>query len=383
MAVVGQVYRDGSWVTVERGQKAERYRARTKFRDSDGILREVERFAPTKGKAETRLKAALAERVAPTRGALLRPDMSIVDASAIWLAQVERNPDLADSTRRQYAAALERYVKGSTVAGLSLRELNRVPVLRGYLQSIADTKGPGASKTARSVLSSILTLAVRDGVLPHNAMRDVGAVGAHRGATATGRRTRDTSRALTPEERARFLDISRTHERAQALDVSDIALFMAGTGCRISEALAQLWEDVDLDAEEVTIRGTKTAHSVRTLALPGWLADELRRRAEGRARSGLVFPSPGQPERGASYVPDPTIPRDRRNVARVMRVMFDAAGLPWATPHSLRRTVATMIDAAGLPVALAADVLGHADASMTARVYLGRGGSTRAAAEVL
>ena len=42
------------------------------------------------------------------------------------------------------------------------------------------------------------------------------------------------------------------------------------------------------------------------------------------------------------------------------------------TPHTCRRTAATLIADAGLPLNLAADVLGHVDASMTARVYPGR-----------
>ena len=51
--------------------------------------------------------------------------------------------------------------------------------------------------------------------------------------------------------------------------------------------------------------------------------------------------------------------------------------------HTFRRTVATLLDEAGLPIALAANQLGHADPAMTARVYLGRRGSTAAAGAVL
>ena len=61
----------------------------------------------------------------------------------------------------------------------------------------------------------------------------------------------------------------------------------------------------------------------------------------------------------------------------------DDSGLPWATAHSLRRTVASDIDRAGLGVVIAADVLGHADPSMTARVYLGRKTDTSSAAKAL
>lgn len=63
--------------------------------------------------------------------------------------------------------------------------------------------------------------------------------------------------------------------------------------------------------------------------------------------------------------------------------MLDEAGHSWATSHTFRRTVASLLDAAGMPIALAANQLGHSDAAMTARVYLGRKGDNSAAAGVL
>lgn len=122
------------------------------------------------------------------------------------------------------------------------------------------------------------------------------------------------------------------------------------------------------------MRGTKTDASRRTLSLPKWLVETLHIRLErdGVRDSRLLFPSP----RTGGL-------RDRRYAARAMRALLDGAGLPWATPHSLRRTVASLIDEAGLPIALAANQLGHADPSMTARIYLGRKGDTERAAGVL
>lgn len=157
--------------------------------------------------------------------------------------------------------------------------------------------------------------------------------------------------------------------------MADILAFMAGTGVRISEALGQRWEDVDVDAATAFVRGTKTEAAQRLLSLPAWLVERLRERDERMDTSGLVFQSP--------LTRDPDKPRDRRNVARALRAIFDEAGLPWATPHALRRTVATLLDEAGVPIAVVADQLGHADPSMTARVYIGRHGDLSAAASVL
>ncbi|TFV44888.1 hypothetical protein E4P43_18235 [Blastococcus sp. TF02A-35] len=54
------------------------------------------------------------------------------------------------------------------------------------------------------------------------------------------------------------------------------------------------------------------------------------------------------------------------------RCYFRGLGYPWATPHTLRRTVVALLHAAGVPLVTIADQLGHADLAMTARVYLGR-----------
>lgn len=350
------------------------------------MLRGVERFDRTKGKAETKLRVALAQDATEMRGDALRSDMSLAEAGLIWLAQAERlDSGLAGSTRVQYRSAFGRYVKGSGLAALTLREVNRVPPLRSFTQQVADAHGTGSAKTARTVVSNILGMAVNDGVLEHNAMRQVSPARANGDAkrpmnakraellSAAEDVDRDTSRAFTRVERERLLDFAASDSLAQDRDVVDLLRWMAGTGVRISEALDQLWADVDLEAGTVHVRGTKTKHSDRVLHLPVWLVEALEKRVVvGIPLSGFVFASTRTAGR-----------RDRRNTARHLRDVFDRGGFPWATPHSLRRTVATLMDEAGLPLALTADQLGHADPSMTARVYLGCKGDMSRAAGVL
>jgi len=389
--VVGQVQLSPErWQQVSAGTKATRWRARTRVRDLDGRLRDVERYAATRAKAEAALKAALSERTAPRNSSTLSTETSLTKAGEVWLRQIRRaESGLAASTVAQYEAAWQRHVKDSPLARMTLREANRVPPVRTFLEGVADAHGSGSAKTARTVVSLILGLAVHDGLFDVNAARQVRTPRASAPVAFTSKAstrtaalaaagidpseaTRDTSRALTPTERVHLLTLAATDEAARHSDVADLARYMAGTGVRISEALAQAWADADLKAGTVYVRGTKTDASRRTLSLPPWLVEVLRTRRQAMPRAVLVFPSP---KTGGV--------RDRRNAARHLRALFDTAGLPWATPHSLRRTVASMIDEAGLPIALAANQLGHADPAMTARVYLGRQGDTSRAAAVL
>lgn len=98
----------------------------------------------------------------------------------------------------------------------------------------------------------------------------------------------------------------------------------------------------------------------------------MRRRLVGLADDDPVFCSPT------------TLGlRDRSNTAADLREAFDAAGYPWVTSHSYRRTVATLMDEAGLSARQAADQLGHARVSMVQDGYFGRVTTPTGAAGVL
>lgn len=154
-------------------------------------------------------------------------------------------------------------------------------------------------------------------------------------------------------------------------DLVDIVVFVAGTGSRISEALAIRWEDVDLEAGTVTIVKSKTTAGERTIRLPSNLVGLLgdRRVAGGPNTDNVVFPSLlGRP-------------RDSKAVMREWALARARLGLPDGyTFHAFRKTVATALDQAGLTPRDIAEYLGHADPSLTMGTYMSKiVGGTRAA----
>jgi integrase len=66
-----------------------------------------------------------------------------------------------------------------------------------------------------------------------------------------------------------------------------------------------------------------------------------------------------------------------------LRAVLDRLGYEWVTSHTLRKTVATRLDEAGRSPREIADQLGHAKASMTLDVYMGRNVVSAAAAAIL
>lgn len=342
------------------GVKPTDWRARTKFRDLDGKTRDVERWSTTKTKAEAALKTALTERRTPTNITGLRADMAVVEAGEFWLAQIERAGKLSANTIAQYRGTFNRQVKVSGIASLTLHEVNRVAVLESYLQAVAEKSGRGSAKTARSVVSSILNLAVRHDAIDGNRMRDTELPSVTAKASV-----RVPDRAFSAFDLSHVLFVAAQHEGAMRLDIVDLVHFMGGTGSRIGEALAVRWDDLAFgnNGGEVHLRGTKTDHADRYVPMPEWLTVRLLARGAEHGTVGVVFHSPGTKDREK--------PRDQRNVARGFRALLDDAGFPWATSHTFRTTVGHLVTQ-GMGVAAAANVLGHSRASMTYDHYADR-----------
>lgn len=118
---------------------------------------------------------------------------------------------------------------------------------------------------------------------------------------------------------------------------------------------------------------TKTDAGWRVIAVPQYVLEMLRRRIEDPriATHVVLFPSP------LGRV------RDTSNTAADLRRAFDAAGYPWVSSHTFRKTVATRLDEAGLSARQIADHLGHKHPSMTQDVYMGRRVANPDAAHIL
>ncbi|MFL6098802.1 MAG: tyrosine recombinase XerC [Actinomycetales bacterium] len=383
----------GSWASVPessrtRGHQSERWRARAKYRDLDGRLREIERWSDKKSAAEQSLLSALRDRLTPSDPSVgdLRPESTVSLTAQAWLREVDER-DLAQGTRTLYHYAVDNYVT-PIMGELALSEV-RAPNVDRFLRTIGADHGPGSAKTARAVLSGILGLAVRHGAIAANPVRNAAKLSTKRPTTGKrGKSVAEQPRALTQDARDNLLGKMATSEVAQRYDVADLIEFMLRTGCRIGEAIALGWKNIDLDAGTVEVNATmirvpgqgmqiqtrpKTAAGWRVLALSPAAVQMLRHRQENGliGPEGTVFPSPGGKL------------RDPSNTADDLRRVLDPLGFDWVTSHTFRKTVATTLDEAGLSARQIADQLGHARPSLTQDVYMGRKVATKAAADLL
>jgi integrase len=75
--------------------------------------------------------------------------------------------------------------------------------------------------------------------------------------------------------------------------------------------------------------------------------------------------------------------RDPDNFRARWREVRNGLGVPDATSHSFRKTVATLIDDEGLSARIGTDHLGHSRIGMTQDKYMSRGRSHTAVADLL
>jgi integrase len=176
-------------------------------------------------------------------------------------------------------------------------------------------------------------------------------------------------RVVVQGERRRTRPMTLTREQIGAvlerLPPADRLLFefLSWTGLRISEGLAATWGDVEQTPQGpvVVVRDSKTEDGERSVALVPTLAHSLIRH-----RANTRYPNAA----------DPIFPtvigtvQDSHNVRNRLRPATKAAGVPWATPHKFRHSLASELRDHGYDANMIARVLGDTDPSFTARVYI-------------
>jgi len=295
-----------------------------------------------------------------------------------WLAR--RKPYLRTKTHSAYRDALVGHVT-PLIGARALDTLTRHHV-EGMLTALV-TGDPRKGKDgkpkrravsvttanhARTVLGTALQDAVRDGLIPNNPAQLAQPLPAQRYEITP----------LTIEQLEAFLAHVRPTRWYPAF------LLAARLGMRQGEILALAWEDIDLEAQLLTVRHTlgraagggwslqppKTARSTRTLPLSPALVTALEahraRQSLERSWAGkawkkqpwdLVFRTPqGRPESG-------------RWLLRVFQEQLKAAGLPRQRFHDLRHAAASHLLARGVDLKVVQQTLGHSTIAITADTY--------------
>lgn len=317
------------------------------------------------------LKAARAwlaqTRTDATKGTFVaRERTTVADYLDGWLAG---RVDLKPSTRRNYEDAL-KVVRDSlgqrSLQDLAKADLDRLVagMLDGSLRR-QGTKGrplsPRAVRLTLTVLSQALDAAVAEGRLVRNVASLV----------KRPKDQRADKAVWEPEHVATFL---ASTESALLGPLFRLSLH----GLRRGEVCGLRWEDVDLEAEQVTVRharvlvaglgvvegDTKSSAGQRTV----WLGPETTQRLEGLRRA--------QREQGQGWRDEDLVALDAAGqplrpdwYSDAFTRAAKAAGVPPVSLHGARHGFVSYLLHQGVPVAVVQRLVGHADAAVTLGVY--------------
>jgi integrase len=165
-----------------------------------------------------------------------------------------------------------------------------------------------------------MKVAVRYGAVSVNPVREVDSIEG---------KPKNQPRALTGDEVTHLRKRLASDEQAIRSDLPDLVTFLLGTGVRIGESLAVLWNQVDLEAGTVQIthtiariRGegllrysTKSKAGDRLLSLPHWAVSMLR----ARSAVGIRLDDPIFADAVSGF-------RDPSNTRRALRTALSPVG---------------------------------------------------------
>jgi integrase len=275
----------------------------------------------------------------------------MADLFGLFLAAKTRRP----TTEAYYRSVWASHV-GPTFDPWLVQTVDVLAVERWHAD--LDAK-PSAKRAALQVLKAVTSYATKRGMMATDPARALSV-------------PQNNVRALRPEDVP-----TREQVATLAAEVgprySALVLLLAYGGLRIGEAVALRVDRIDFAGRRVTIDqsasevegvltfgATKTTAGTRTFTAPRFLIDALAEHvAQYPTDTGLVFSAPD----GGALRPD----NFRR---REFRPAVERAGLGKLSPHDLRHTAASTLAAQGASATEIAARLGHANASVTQRVYM-------------
>jgi integrase len=204
------------------------------------------------------------------------------------------------------------------------------------------TKAGRATQANRvvAVASKMFALAIRWKMRPDNPTK-----GIERNAE------QKRKRYATPTELKRLIDALDRPDDPQAADIFRLCML---TGCRVGEAMAARWDDIDLRGGKWTKPGSTTKqkadHTVPLSAPAKQLLAELQR----RTNSQWVFPAD-------------SAPGHRVAVQKSWLAVCKAAKIVGLRIHDLRHSFASQLVSSGASLPLIGSLLGHSNPVTTHR----------------
>jgi integrase len=283
-----------------------------------------------------------------------------------WQAELEKT-DLKKSTKDSYSYLLKKHV----VPAFGTDRINAIDYskLKAWVIAQAGEYAKDSVRLMLAVLRTMLQEAVNEGILPVNPVMKLGKF--YRSA----RRIKEKVDPFTIEELHQIE--SKCQERFPEFYV--FILCLARTGMRIGEVTAIQWIDIDFEKNYIIVRRniphhrqvetTKTAASQRKVDMSPELAAEFKRLRTERKKQALADGTVFDAGEWIFRTEDGTPVHYTNFLRRVWHKVQDQAKVRRRTPHDLRHSWASHMLSSGADLAYVSAQLGHANPSITLRIY--------------
>jgi integrase len=313
------------------------------------------------------------ERLRQTASDVTAGDASMGALVTLYRQRVDDRVDIRPDTRRRLVEEVEAIIKTwPGFEGLSPRQLTRQAVLEwrnrlsrdgtGHRPPGSTAKRPKNNGSSPSLINKcidalrrMLDIAVERGQLAGNPLYP------------RGLKLKNTPRKPHLPEAPKLAEIFAEIERGggrMSRYAADFCRFLAHTGCRLSEAQAVTWGDVDFKRGILRVCGSKTEAADREVPLiPA--AKALLERLQLAQISSPTIPKLADgsmdPKRPVLAVGE---------AAKSLSRACEKLGVERLTHHDLRDAFATSAIEAGVDIPTVAAWLGHADGgALLMRVY--------------
>lgn len=335
------------------------------FQRSDGMwVAQIRRMDESKGKSVkvrkySKSRTGARELLKELQGANpVRPvpNMRLVDYLSGWVKVTLPRLGLSDATVHAYTNDV-RWIITPTLGETRLAAFTPTEAERWLdrVDLLTSRKGEPLSQPTKrrafAALSKALTTAVRDGLIEGNPLLKVSRPPV----------SRSEVRTMTGAE------VDAALVAVQDRRVEPLAVFVAYTGVRLSEALAVRWADVG--DGQVLIRGTKSKSAHRAVPLLPEAGEVLDQWRKVQRRERMLL---GAGWSAADHVFTTGTGRvvGDHQARRDLVAALKAAGLPTARPwHSFRHSLAGRLLNRGVPMPVVSRILGHSSIRVTVDTY--------------
>ena len=174
------------------------------------------------------------------------------------------------------------------------------------------------------------------------------------------------AQALTVEELRAVLEALE----AEPLKWRALVHVLIDTGIRRGECCGLRWEDIDLEAQVVTIRRNLCYTPARGVYVDTPKSGKVREVDIGEETAALLEALRAQSVGEYVFTQEgSTEPMHPQSPTRYLKKLSAKCGVPDLHPHKLRHTFASIAITAGADVASVSEALGHSDKAVTLRMY--------------